>query len=176
MVKGQRKLAFCTIPDICMELQGYLDEGLFTNAKDSSTVIGDYGTGINAYVPVTPSKVLEAGIPVKRVAGENRTFEKSDDSNFDAVILTDPEGFVPLADGDTKREALLQFPQMNFNYHIPLPDDNPEIQANDIIIWDGSKWDKSTSVVAGYNFVSVEDAPANSGKYIDCYLKYYQLP
>ena len=166
MVKGQREEAFCTIPDKCMELQGYLDEGLFTK----STTIGDYGTGQNSYVPVTASKLCVVGTPVKRKAGADRTFEKASDNDFDAVIRADPEGIPPVEATDDKRQALLEFPLVGFNYHIPLADDNSAIEAGDTVGWTGTKWDKVSDPV-GFIFIAVEGATANSGKYIDAYLK-----
>lgn len=166
MVQGQREEAFCTIPDKCMELQGYLDEGLFTK----STTIGDYGTGQNSYVPVTASKLCVVGTPVVRKSGEDRTFVKASDNEFDAVIRADPEGIPPVGATDDKRQALLEFPLVGFNYHIPLADDNSAIDAGDTVGWTGTKWDK-VSDPTGFVFVAVEGASANSGKYIDAFLK-----
>lgn len=166
MVQGQREETFCTIPNKCMELQGYLDEGLFTKAK----AIGDYGSGINTYVPVTASKEIKVGMPVVRVEGEDRTFEKATDNNFDAVVRADPEGIPPVLETDDKRQALLEFPLVGFNYHIPLVDDNAKIVAGDTVGWTGTDWDK-VSDPTGLVFVAVEGAPANSGKYIDAFLK-----
>lgn len=166
MVQGQREEAFCTIPNKCMELQGYLDEGLFTKSK----TIGDYGTGQNSYVPVTASKLCVAGTPVKRKAGVDRTYEKASDNEFDAVVRADPEGIPPVLETDDKRQALLEFPLVGFNYHIPLADDNAKIDAGDTVGWTGSKWDKVADPT-GFVFEAVEGASANSGKYIDAFLK-----
>lgn len=167
MVKGQRKEAFCTLPDKCMELQGFLDEGLF----DKSTTIGDYGTGQVSYVPKVGTTVYETGMPVKRVAGKDRTYELAEDNNFDCVIIADPRGLPPVEEGDPLREALLQFPVIGVNYHIPLCDDNAEVSAGDAIVWTGSKWDKAGlgAEISGVVLIAVEGASANSGKYIDCF-------
>lgn len=167
MVKGSRAEMFCTIPGKCMELQGFLDEGLF----DKSTTIGNYGTGQVSYVPKAGSVELKAGMPVKRVAGKDRTFELAEDNNFDAVIRGDLEGIPPIAEGDPLREALLEFPVIGVNYHVPLCDDNEEVEAGDAIVWTGSKWDKAGlgAEINGVVLIAVEGASANSGKYIDCF-------
>lgn len=164
MVKGQRAEMFCTLPDKCMELQGYLDEGLFVK----STTITDYGTGVNNYTPDTGSEALVVGIPVVQVAGKDRTYAKAEDNFFDAVIRADPTGLPPVSENDELREALLQFITPSLDYHIPLADDNSAISAGDYVGWTGSKWDK-LSEAAGWVFKAKESATANSGKYIDAY-------
>lgn len=164
MVKGQRAEMFCTLPDKCMELQGYLDEGLFVK----STTITDYGTGVNNYTPDTGSEALVVGIPVVQVAGKDRTYEKAEDNFFDAVIRADPTGLPPVTENDELREALLQFITPSLDYHIPLADDNSAISAGDYVGWTGSEWDKLDEA-AGWVFKAKESATANSGKYIDAY-------
>lgn len=167
MVKGSRAEMFCTLPDKCMELQGFLDEGLF----EKSTTIGNYGTGQTSYVPKSGSIEMKVGMPVKRVAGKDRTYELAEDNNFDCVIRADPTGIPPVEEGDPLREALLQFPVIGVNYHIPLCDDNAEVEAGDAIVWTGSKWDKAGlgAEISGVVLIAVEGATANSGKYIDCF-------
>lgn len=164
MVKGQRAEMFCTLPDKCMELQGFLDEGLFIK----SITITDYGTGVVNYEPDTGSEALVVGTPVVQVAGKDRTYAKAEDNSFIAVIRTDPTGHVPVTENDEPREALLQFITPSLDYHIPLADDNSAIEAGDYVGWTGSKWDKLDDA-SGVVLIAKEAATANSGKYIDAY-------
>ena len=39
MVKGQRQEMFFSLPDKCMKLQGYLDEGLFTKGATITIMV-----------------------------------------------------------------------------------------------------------------------------------------
>lgn len=166
MVKGQRAEAFCTIPDKCMELQGFLDEGEF-----------DVATGLDGrevLVLADPTKECKAGTPVVRVAGKDRTYEKASTNDFDAIVRADAMPVKTIKE-DEMREALLEFPLVGFNYHIPLADDNKAISAGDIVGWTGTKWDKLTSSQqVGLIFVAIESATANSGKYIDAFLKKFK--
>ena len=164
MVKGQRAEMFCTLPDKCMELQGFLDEGLFVK----STTITDYGTGVVNYEPDSGSEALVVGTPVVQVAGKDRTYAKAEDNCFIAVIRADPTGHVPVTENDELREALLQFITPSLDYHIPLSDDNKAIVAGDYVGWTGTKWDKLDKA-EGVVLVAKEAATANSGKYIDAY-------
>lgn len=164
MVKGQRAEMFCTLPDKCMELQGFLDEGLFVKSQ----TITDYGTGVTNYEPAEGSEALVVGIPVVQVEGKDRTYAKAEDNGFIAVIRADPTGHVPITENDEPREALLQFITPCLDYHIPLADDNAAIVAGDYVGWTGTKWDKLDDA-SGVVLVAKEAATANSGKYIDAY-------
>lgn len=170
MVKGNRAEMFCTLPDKCMELQAYLDEGLFVKDEDA---IGNYGTGITTYTPASGTIKHKVGMPLMPVSGKDRTYKASDDGNFIAVIRADPEGIPPVQATDDLRQALIQFIQAGYNYHIPLADNNQAIVAGDFIgVTVGSdgtvSWDKGDGT-SNVTLIAVEGASANSGKYIDAY-------
>lgn len=165
MVKGERQGMFCTIPNKCMELHGYLEEGGLRTIKGLD--------GQEILVPVNENRECKVGTPVQRLMNSDRTFYKATDNDFVAVVRADPLPSRVIKEDD-KREALLQFMLIGFNYHIPLCDDNKEIKAGDIVGWTGTKWDKLESTTNGYIFEAVEGANANSGRYIDAYLKCYR--
>lgn len=153
---------FFDTQDRSKRLAFYLDEGTFTETEIVSAKGSDIG-----YVSESE---IKRGDAVKFKTGTVRTVVKATDNEYVGVVLADPRGVPPTASGMPKRQATIVFIEPTEIYHLKLSDTNSAVSPGDYIVWDGTSFDKSTTApTKGVIFKALDDAAANSGKYIDVY-------
>lgn len=153
---------FFDTQDRSKRLAFYLDEGTFTETEIVSAKGSDIG-----YVS---SSEIKRGDAVKFKPGTVRTVVKASDNEFIGVVLADPRGVPPTASGMPKRQATIVFIEPTEIYHLKLSDTNAAVSVGDYIVWDGTCFNKSsTAPTTGVIFKALDEAAANSGKYIDVY-------
>lgn len=153
---------FFDTQDRSKRLAFYLDEGTFTKTEIVSAKGSDIG-----YVSASE---IKRGDAVKFKSGTARTVVKASDNEFIGVVLADPRGVPPTASGMPKRQATIVFIEPTEIYHLKLSDTNTAVSVGDYIVWEGTCFNKSsTAPTKGVIFKALDEAAANSGKYIDVY-------
>ena len=153
---------FFDTQDRSKRLAFYLDEETFTKKEIVSAKGSDIG--------YESASEIKRGDAVKFKPGTARTVVKASDNEFIGVVLADPRGVPPTDNRMPKRQATIVFIEPTEIYHLKLSNTNEAVSVGDYIVWNGTSFDKSSTVpTKGVIFKALDAATAKSGKYIDVY-------
>lgn len=157
---------FNTVPERALITSYFLNEGLFEEQEGVTTKGADT---IMVNKLADAGKMIVRGDLVKLSASPDYAVEKCADNAYYGVIVADPVGVPPTANGMPLREGAVEHIQPGEKYHLKLADDNAEVSPTDIIVATSGEFDVSATKESGVVLIALESADANSGKYIDVF-------